>query len=146
MLVKSENSITFSFGGSQVGDAKKDYCFSIGLCFRHFLDCTGRLRDGQRRERGAASFGASKTYMVGRDTSEPNAREDRVRLACKQWSANRESPGFIRGECQDNIDGRAGRVQTRCSRGARISLSCCGRSQSCSMSNIEEYIQHQKTR
>ena len=38
--------------------------------------------------------------MVGRDTSEPNARGDRVRLACKRWSANRESPGFIRGECQ----------------------------------------------
>lgn len=38
--------------------------------------------------------------MVGRDTPEPNARGDCARPACGQRSVNRESPGFIRGECQ----------------------------------------------
>ena len=40
--------------------------------------------------------------MVGLGEPEPNARGERVRLRkCKQCSAKRESPGFIRGECQD---------------------------------------------
>ena len=40
-------------------------------------------------------------YRVGRDTPEPNARGDHVRPRwCRLRSANRESPGFIRGECQ----------------------------------------------
>lgn len=39
---------------------------------------------------------------VGRDTPEPNARGDCARPACGQRSANRESPGFSRGECQRN--------------------------------------------
>ena len=39
--------------------------------------------------------------MVGLDKPEPNARGERVRLRqCKQCSEKRESPGFIRGECQ----------------------------------------------
>lgn len=42
-------------------------------------------------------------YMVGRDTPEPNARGDCARPACGQRSVNRESPGFIRGECQKPI-------------------------------------------
>ena len=41
--------------------------------------------------------------MVGRDTPEPNARGDCARPACGQRSVNRESPGFIRGECQEVV-------------------------------------------
>mgnify|MGYP001851744491 FL=1 len=45
------------------------------------------------------------------DTAKPNARGDHVRPACRQRSANRESPGFIRGGVSTELDERGGYIQ-----------------------------------
>lgn len=71
----------------------------VGLSCLRLCPRPGRERCEEYLERRFTSTGVS-LYTVGRDTPEPNARGDHVRHACRQRSANREFPGFSRGECQ----------------------------------------------
>ena len=74
--------------------------FFLSLAVRPFA-CSGRAAYAHATQAERRWCKSSRgLFMVGRDTSEPNARGDRVRLACKRWSSNRESPGFSHGECQ----------------------------------------------